>query len=113
MSFGTAGSAPTRGAVGWTVYFDGDPATLIGVTPPKFGILSENADLWKPLDMSDPGEMTRKIPWLIGIGRLKSGFAVGQAQADLSGIARQQEQAYPDTNKDRGVLNRSACIHPN
>src|SRR6185295_5671840 len=72
--------------------------------PPKFGVLSDNADLWQPLDMSGQQDMTRKIPWLIGIGRLREGVTLPQAQSELSGIAHQLEQAYPDTNRDRGVL---------
>ena len=96
------GSDP--GIVGRGFYFDGNPVTIIGVMPPKFGILSDNADLWQPLDVGGAEEMTRKIPWLIGIGRLKPGATLAQAQTELNGIARQLEQAYPDTNRDRGVL---------
>ena len=95
------GSDP--GALGRSLVYQGNPVTIIGVMPLGSAIFGGNVDIWEPANLAQ-GAMNRKIPWLIGIGRLKASVTLAQAQAELSGIARQLEQAYPDTNKDRGVL---------
>jgi len=95
------GSDP--GVVGRSLVYQGNPVTIIGVMPLGSAIFGGNVDIWEPANLAQ-GAMNRKIPWLIGIGRLKPSVTLAQAQAELSGIARQLEQAYPDTNKDRGVL---------
>src|SRR5438552_18064356 len=41
--------------------------------------------------------------WLYSVGRLKPGVTIGHAQAELMLIAKQQETAYPETNRNRGV----------
>src|SRR5262249_7787059 len=46
---------------------------------------------------------TRNASWLEGFGRLKPGVRLEQAQAELSVIARNHQQAYPETNREVGV----------
>jgi putative ABC transport system permease protein len=41
--------------------------------------------------------------WLNGLGRLKPGVTVQQAQASMNVVARHLEQAYPNTNKGLGI----------
>ncbi len=41
-------------------------------------------------------------------GLLRSDVSLGEAQEELSGLARQLEVAYPETNKGRGILITSA-----
>jgi putative ABC transport system permease protein len=93
-----------QNVLGSNLILNGNPATIIGVMPRQFGILSDDTDLWEPLDAPGTDDMTRKIQWLVGIGRLKPGVTLAAAQIELSGIARQLAQEYPETNKDRGVL---------
>jgi len=85
---------------------NGPPATVIGVMPRGFQILNwgEQTEIWYPLNLTDPEAALRRIPWLACIGRLKPGTTIVQAQAEMSAIAQQLEQAYPDSNKGRGVF---------
>src|SRR6185503_8279459 len=39
------------------------------------------------------------VHWLWAAGRLKPGVSLTQAQGEMTAIARQLEQAYPDTNR--------------
>ena len=45
----------------------------------------------------------RRALFLNGIGRLKPGVTISQAEAQMKTIARQLEQAYPDVNKERSI----------
>lgn len=102
----------------WQRRYDGDPGVLdkivqlndkphrvIGVLPPEvdFEDLWYGAEVVVPARL-DPAEAKRDQRWYTGVARLKPGVSAKQAQAELSGIAAQLEQAYPDTNKEVGVL---------
>src|SRR2546430_406100 len=63
------------------------------VRPPRAGYSGE----------MDPDLLKRRSNrWLYSVGRLKPGVTIEQAQADLSVIAKQLENAYPETNRGRG-----------
>jgi putative ABC transport system permease protein len=83
--------------------------TVVGIGPAGFNGLSSNAEFWIPFIMADAGTSDKSLPlrgrrWHEVIARLKPGISMGQAQAEMDTIARRLEQAYPATNKDRGVL---------
>jgi putative ABC transport system permease protein len=82
------------------------PATVIGAMPRGFQILDwgEPTEIWYPLNLTVPEAALRRIPWLACIGRLNPRTSIVQAQAEMSAIAQQLEQAFPDTNKGRGVF---------
>ncbi len=108
--------------IGKRVILNGHSFTVIGVTPAGFtGALTGLAtEVWVPLMMQAvalPGasELTRgqNMLYLMVIGRLKPGISMKQAQAELSIQARQLEQQYPETNKERGIILASASgAHP-
>ena len=106
--------------VGRQMLLNGHNFTIIGVAPPEFGgaQLGVVRDLYVPMMMQAivrpprggySGEMDpdllkkRGNRWLYNVGRLKPGVTIGQAQAELMLIAKQQETAYPETNRNRGV----------
>ncbi|MEX2262565.1 MAG: ABC transporter permease [Bryobacteraceae bacterium] len=93
------------GVIGRKVTLGGRPGTIVGVMPAGFQILSggSGTDIWEALNLGAPGAANRKIPWLVGVGRLKPEASLSEAQAEMSAIAGQLEQAYPDTNKGRGI----------
>ena len=77
---------------------------IIGVMPKGFRGLSGDAALWVAARPSlSRGEQSRGSRWFAPVARLKPGVSVAQAQTDMTGIARQLEQAWPDTNEKRGV----------
>jgi predicted permease len=105
-------------AVGRDLLINGRPYLLVGVTPPPFrgSDLLENIDLYVPMAMQalvrppragfsgemDPDLLTRRSAgWLSLIGRLRPAVSFDQAQAGLSALASQLQQAYPDTNRER------------
>jgi len=104
--------------VGQHLTLNGRAFTVIGVAPAGFNgtDLGETNDLYVPMMMQAlvrpprggySGEMNpdllsrRGAGWLGVIGRLKPGVKIEQAQAEIATIARQLEQAYPDSNRDR------------
>ena len=99
------GSDPTL--VGRAVRLDGRPHTVVGVAAESFrGIeLGQPAQFWLPMTML-PGPVLegRGNRGFEVVGRLKAGASVGQAQAQVSGVAARLAAAYPDTNL--GTLER-------
>jgi len=108
--------------IGKTLALQGTPFQVIGVMPPDFvfpypGMLGPSGftritgiDLWLPITFSGPGaaanrmldtrgQIVRNVHWWGAIGRMKTGVAAQQVEADMKTIAAQLEQAYPATNK--------------
>lgn len=96
--------------VGKTVELNRHPFTIIGVVSPEFrGTMSGlNCDFWAPLTMhhevANFGSLTyRTDRWLHTQARLLESVSRRQAQAAVHALARQLEQAYPDSNREIGV----------
>jgi len=91
--------------IGRTLRLDGESVTVIGVMPASF----EHPLLWGILDACRPAAFTpeqrqnRGNNWLNALARLKPGVPLGQAQAEMSAIARRLAQAYPDNNAQDNV----------
>ena len=97
----------------WRRLFNGDPAlvgkslrlndevyTVVGVMPPRFEFApNDRASLYTPL----APDANRGHGWLWTVGRLKRGFTLRHAQAEMDTIALRLEQQYPKTNKGEGV----------
>jgi predicted permease len=98
--------AGAASAVGTTMRLNGRTFTVVGVAPDRFtGTTVLSPDVWVPLHaLSGPGMFqTRAGVWLLGIGRLKPGVSLAQAQAALDTIAARLRQAYPDDNRGKGI----------
>jgi putative ABC transport system permease protein len=96
----------------WIKSFGGDPTvvnktftmndkihTVIGVLPPVPQYPDEN-DVYMPTTAcpfrSRPATIANRQARMVQVfGRMKPGMAVGQAQADLSGVAANLQKAYP------------------
>jgi putative ABC transport system permease protein len=89
--------------VGRTIVLDGRAYRILGVMPPGFTGLSDQADLWVPFVMSGPGLDSRGRRWFNAVARLKSGVTEGQAQSEMDAISQRLETAYPTTNEKRGA----------
>jgi putative ABC transport system permease protein len=81
---------------------------VIGVMPPGFELqfpITRHVDMWVPMviDVADPGYHDRANNFLYTVGRLKQGVSQGQAQTEMSLIAGQLQQQYPETNAEKGV----------
>ena len=94
------GGAPI---VGRTIELDRVPHTVIGVTAKEFGF-PEFAQLWVPLTVDRAAaEAARGSHSYQAVGLLRPGVTEEQARAELGTIARQLEQAHPQTNTDIGA----------
>ena len=82
----------------------GRQRTIIGVMPPGFHFLDNQVKAWMPLAL-DPAINYREKAgrYLRSVARLKPAATVRQAQAELTGIAKQLEQAFPARNTGWGV----------
>lgn len=114
------------GVIGRTLVVSGNQATVVGIMPPDFtfpygSMLGPSGftrvtsvDLWTPIAFSGPraainrmltpqGQLVRGTHWLGAVGRMKPGVTLSEVQADLSTVAGQLAQTYPDTNKGWGA----------
>ena len=98
------------------------PRTIVGVMPPDFvfpyksmlgpsGFLrTADVEAWLPLEFVDRNDrstgvatLTRSARFLSVVGRLKPGATVTQANAELSGIAKQLAASFPESNRVVGA----------
>ena len=98
----------SRDILGSKVRIDDDTATVIGVMPAGFRFLQE-ADLWVPLAPNFVNSRGRGVRYLNITGRLKPGFSIDQARAELTSIMRELETHYPASNA--GFSPRVTAIH--
>ena len=96
--------------VGRTAYLNGNPVTVIGVVAQDFvgSVASLRPDIWLPLEQikvsyRDVGASLRNRDrqYVLMYGRLKPGFTVEQAEAELATIAAGLDQVYPRTERTR------------
>jgi putative ABC transport system permease protein len=90
--------------VGKQATISGRQRTIVGVMPPGFHFLDNQVKAWMPLAL-DPAINYREVTgrYLRVVARLKPSVTVQQAQGELTGIAKQLEQALPKYNTGWGV----------
>ncbi len=103
--------------IGKSVTLNGEPRTIIGVTPRGFAgtILTDLPDLWYSIsrDSHTDFRTDRTLHWLSLIGRMKSGVTQAQALANMQMLSRQLAEAYPETNKQRvAAVTRTSMLPP-
>ena len=105
--------------VGKSVVLNGTPFTVLGVAAERFqGPFVVAPDVWVPLAAAAllglPTSIfqSRESVWIMGIGRLAPNVGIGQAQAELSGIAARLATQYPTENKGQGLAVTQASLFP-
>ena len=95
------GSAPD--ALAKSLTLDDRNYTIVGVLPASFSF--GTADIYVPIGQwNNPALQNRGAALgLHGIGRLKPGVTIEQAQSDLDRVMRNLAAAYPATNKGNGA----------
>jgi hypothetical protein len=88
--------------IGRTISLDQAKHTVVGVMPPDFQMPNE-CEVWTPLVFDEGLRPEDKSLRLEVLARLKPGFTLQQAQAEMSDIAGKLERDYPQTNKGRDV----------
>ena len=97
--------------IGRTQYLNGVQHTIIGVAPKNFygTFVGIGFQFWVPTSMQEtfdpPGSKLedRGAHWIESYAFLKPGVTLAQAQAQISGVAKQLENTYPETNRGRGL----------
>lgn len=101
-----------RSIVGHKLVINGYPFAVVGVAEAGFqGTSVFRPDLWLPMSMLAEAEprnaglelTSRRSNWLMMGARLKRGVTVVRAQAELSMIARQLAQEYPQVDQTIGL----------
>lgn len=90
--------------LGKTLNIDEKLYTIIGVMPADFYYFRAD-EVFVPIGHTNiQSLMTRKAALGIrGIGRLKPGVSIEQAQADLNRVMRGLAETYPDSNRGQGA----------
>jgi putative ABC transport system permease protein len=83
--------------VGAPISINGQPATIIGVTPPRFAgaVLSETSDIWIPLGARRPADDDT----MVMMGRLAAGASITQARAEFQTLQSQLRAASPEIER--------------
>lgn len=90
--------------VGQSRVLNGVSTTIIGVLPKEFHFAPRgNAVFWQNLRPESHCEKTRSCHNLYGVARLKDGVSLQAASAEMTGIAKQLEGQYPDSNRGQGA----------
>ena len=78
--------------------------TIVGVTPSNLAFF-RGTDVYVPIGQWNNPALKRRSAalGLHGIGRLKPGVTIAQAQADLSSVMERLATTYPDTNRNNGA----------
>jgi len=87
--------------VGRDVRFDGEPYTVVGVAPKEFTLLGDTA-MWG-LRWIPPAPQFRSAYAFQGVGRLKPGVTLEEAQADIATVATGLATEFPQSNTGRTV----------
>jgi predicted permease len=104
--------------VGKVVSFNGQPVTVVGITPSPFAGQILSAQAWFPYTLQPSlklGPDLLKTPdaaWLTVEGRLNAGFSRTRAASELSLLARQQDRLHPPRTSAATLTNGSMMEDP-
>jgi putative ABC transport system permease protein len=93
--------ASDPGVAGRSISVDGQPTTVVGILPERFGFFGA-PEMWMPLAL-DRSKVTRDFHYLVPIARLKAGVSLEQARSAMQGVAAVIERDYPKSNKGWSV----------
>jgi macrolide transport system ATP-binding/permease protein len=90
--------------IGEAVSLGGMPYTIVGVLPKGFNFAPRgDAEFWTPFHAESECDLRRSCHGMYGVGRLKDGVTVAQAQDAMLAIAKQLERMYPGSNHGQGA----------
>ncbi len=89
--------------LGQTLTLNNQLFTVVGVTPVGFRAPYSDVDVWLPIQHYPNFSPDRKAANFEVLGRMRTGVALRQAQAEMDTVAARLATQYPETNKDRGV----------
>ncbi len=93
-----------RNAIGRTLVLGGRAYTIVGVMPKEFA--TGAIDAWLPAQLVPDFLRMRENRFMTGVGRMKPGVTIEQAQADLARVEHQLGEQFPQTDKDWSAIAR-------
>jgi putative ABC transport system permease protein len=87
-----------RSAIGRTLVLGGREYPIVGVMPKEFA--AGAIDAWLPAQLVPAFFRMRENRFITGVGRMKPGITIEQAQADLARVEHQLGEQFPQTDKD-------------
>jgi predicted permease len=91
-------------ALGRSLTLSGQQATVVGVMPPEFDFLGDRVDLWVTPSFATAWALEeRGTNNFDAIGRLRAGAGIDAARAEMLGISKRLEAAYPASNRNKIV----------
>jgi predicted permease len=94
----------SKDVLGKTITINGKARSIIGVIPASFYFMRET-EAYIPIGQWDDSTFrNRRVSMgTRALGRLKPGTTIAQARADMDGVARNLEAAYPEADAKVGV----------
>ncbi len=93
-----------RDVIGRVLSLSDVPYTVVGVLPEGFSFAPRGApEFWTPFHAEGECDLRRSCHNMYGVGRLKDGVSLAQAQLDLQAIATQLTKLYPGSNRGQGA----------
>ncbi len=86
-----------RGALGKALLLAGRAYPIVGVMPKEFQ--APEIDVWLPAQTPPDLMRIREARFFSGVGRMKPGVTIAQAQEDLARVQRDLGEQYPRTDK--------------
>jgi predicted permease len=94
-----------REVIGQAVSLSDVTYTIVGVLPKGFSFaLRGSPEFWAPFHAESECDLRRSCHGMYGVGRLKDGVSMAQAQQDLEGIATQLARVYPENHGQGAAL---------
>jgi putative ABC transport system permease protein len=91
-----------RNVISKSLRINGHLLPIIGVMPKEF--LTPDIDVWVPAQFQAFWGNLREARFLSGVGRLKPGVTIAQAQADLSRVEAELAREFPKSDKDWSAI---------
>ena len=90
--------------LGQSITLDDNAYAIVGVLPRNFQFAPRAAELWVTIHDLGSCERDRSCRSFNGLARLKDGATVSSALANISTIAAQLQNQYPQSNQGQGAL---------
>jgi putative ABC transport system permease protein len=92
------------GIIGKSIHLEGRTYSVLGVLPPHFNFPPRRWEGAPEVFVPVIPNPERGWHYLRVIGRLAPGITEQQARTEMNGIAARLAQAYPNTNRDQGIV---------
>jgi putative ABC transport system permease protein len=88
--------------VGRMLTLNGEPFTVVGVMPAEFRFPIDEIEVWMPAHKYPNFKPERSAKGYFAVARIREGVTIDEAQARLSGVAKNLADSYPE-NEGLGV----------